>query len=401
MSRESSNKGCFKKQASTSAEAQVPVAPTTTSTSTSSHKKPKTIHRCILQRATKSRSHEASLDCHVCKGSYGSYDAYYAHLIDATCAKNQSARLETSPTAGKTSEPRVGSRLSRQKTVDVDADAVGNDDDDVQIEAEFYRDAPTLKPTAAVVVAATTTTTTTATTMSTSSVTVTPIEAVVRRGRPAKLTLAANLLQNPVVQNSPPLSATKRSFPSTLESSDSLSGPLNLSKRPALEVSRTSAEVEMPPLLPIRSPGGHFLVEQHRREKLGSAGSVGGDSSSTETSPNTKESFSETGDVFTSGVTLYELEPAEMGRTDFGSGNKLVEIPKQRSTGFDELVSISESIRKRQQQEEQQQQQHFRPLLIVPGRRRNPEDLNLCPHLSVATMPPISIAENADDQVLF
>lgn len=392
----------FEHQASTSADVQTPVAPTTTTASTSTHKKPKTIHRCILQRATKSRSHEASLDCHVCKGSYSSYEAYYAHLIDATCAKNQSARL-ASPTAAKTSEPRFGSRLTRQKTMDVDV--VVADDDDVQIEAEFYRAAPTLKPTTVVAEVTTTTTTMTTTTtaattssISSSTVSVSPIEAVVRRGRPAKLTLATNLLQNPVIQSSPPLSATKRSFPSTVESSDSLSGPLNLSKRPALEVARTSNEVEMPPLLPIRSPW-HAVVEQHRREKLGSTGSIGGDSLSTEPSPNTKESFSEQADVFTSGVTLYEIDSAEMGRQDFSSGNKPPETPKNRSSGFDELVSISESIRKRQLQEEQQQQQHFRPLLIVPGKRRNPEDLNLCPHLSVATMPPISIAENADDQV--
>ncbi len=87
-----------------------------------------------------------------------------------------------------------------------------------------------------------------------------------------------------------------------MESGTSLTCPLNLSKRPALElaVPPETAVVEMPPLLPIRAPGTFYHVEQPGRPKLGSTGSTGGggstgsgDSSSTETSPSTKELFSD------------------------------------------------------------------------------------------------------------
>ncbi|TRY71867.1 hypothetical protein TCAL_09596 [Tigriopus californicus] len=56
-------------------------------------KQPKTIHRCILQRANRNKSSPNTLKCHVCEASYPSYDKYYCHLIDSTCA-NQKEALE-------------------------------------------------------------------------------------------------------------------------------------------------------------------------------------------------------------------------------------------------------------------------------------------------------------------
>ena len=61
-------------------------------------KKPKTIHRCILQRVSRNAGKgpngaggggSAALKCHVCDSSYVSYERYYAHLMDSTCAKRE------------------------------------------------------------------------------------------------------------------------------------------------------------------------------------------------------------------------------------------------------------------------------------------------------------------------
>ena len=58
-------------------------------------KKPKTIHRCILQRVSKGKGGSgggggsAALKCHVCDSAYVSYERYYAHLMDSTCAKRE------------------------------------------------------------------------------------------------------------------------------------------------------------------------------------------------------------------------------------------------------------------------------------------------------------------------
>ena len=59
------------------------------------NKKPKTIHRCILQRVNKNPRSQGSaggtnnnlLKCHVCDSSYSTYDQYYKHLMDTTCAR--------------------------------------------------------------------------------------------------------------------------------------------------------------------------------------------------------------------------------------------------------------------------------------------------------------------------
>ena len=56
-------------------------------------KKPKTIHRCILQRVSKSKTSQAKLKCHVCDSCYQSYRQYYAHLIDSTCAQRKETKL--------------------------------------------------------------------------------------------------------------------------------------------------------------------------------------------------------------------------------------------------------------------------------------------------------------------
>ena len=61
-------------------------------------KKPKTIHRCILQRVSRNNGGKAgasgggagaALKCHVCDSAYVSYERYYAHLMDSTCAKRE------------------------------------------------------------------------------------------------------------------------------------------------------------------------------------------------------------------------------------------------------------------------------------------------------------------------
>ena len=66
-------------------------------------KKPKTIHRCILQRVSRNNGKgangggggggsgggAAALKCHVCDSAYVSYERYYAHLMDSTCAKRE------------------------------------------------------------------------------------------------------------------------------------------------------------------------------------------------------------------------------------------------------------------------------------------------------------------------
>lgn len=53
-------------------------------------KRPKTIHRCILQRVNKNKKEVSSrLVCHVCDSSYVTYDMYFNHLMDATCAKRK------------------------------------------------------------------------------------------------------------------------------------------------------------------------------------------------------------------------------------------------------------------------------------------------------------------------
>ena len=53
-------------------------------------KRPKTIHRCILQRVSRSSSGLLpSLQCHVCEASHSSYEKYLNHLLDSTCAKRK------------------------------------------------------------------------------------------------------------------------------------------------------------------------------------------------------------------------------------------------------------------------------------------------------------------------
>lgn len=48
-------------------------------------KRPKTIHRCILQRMTPMDGSLKELNCHVCGSNYPSYKDYLAHLLNNTC----------------------------------------------------------------------------------------------------------------------------------------------------------------------------------------------------------------------------------------------------------------------------------------------------------------------------
>ena len=68
----------------------------TSPTSFLQNKKPKTIHRCILQRVPKNQRSQRDihglvggnrLKCHVCESSYATYDQYFHHLMDTTCAR--------------------------------------------------------------------------------------------------------------------------------------------------------------------------------------------------------------------------------------------------------------------------------------------------------------------------
>ena len=75
------------KDASSTAANQVPNSQQQQS---QSNKKPKTIHRCILQRVSRGKSGpQSSLKCHVCDSSYATYDRYLEHLLDSTCAKKK------------------------------------------------------------------------------------------------------------------------------------------------------------------------------------------------------------------------------------------------------------------------------------------------------------------------
>ncbi len=62
-------------------------------------KRPKTIHRCILQRASPAAGRSANksaasslLKCHVCHSAYDSYSRYFDHLVDSTCARLKEAK---------------------------------------------------------------------------------------------------------------------------------------------------------------------------------------------------------------------------------------------------------------------------------------------------------------------
>ena len=370
-------------------------------------KKPKTIHRCILQRATKSRSHEASLVCHVCNGSYHTYDAYFNHLIDATCVKNQTARLASPTVRASAVEPK----LVQCATADaVDDD---DDDDDVRIDAEFYRVPPIERPmkatttsTTASMGSITSVTTTTSSSMSTSSISsIVPLAKAVKRGRPPKLNLESSV-GLPVFLSSPPLSATKRALQSP-GVADAATGPLNLSKRPALDIPRASTtEVDMPPLVPIRRLV-HFANAEllQRRDVLGSAGS-GGDISSTETTPSGKDFLSDQSDVFTERMTGYSSTENEFPGQNVAETfrAKSVTTKEARIPGLEDLTNISEDIRLRRLSEDVSPlRATFNPATfqILPTRKRSSDVavFNYCPHLATATMPPISLDENVTDQV--
>ncbi len=66
----------------------------------SGNKKPKTIHRCILQRVNRTKGSSSSLRCHVCDAPYESYRTYLGHLLDSTCAKRKEEKEATAASNG-------------------------------------------------------------------------------------------------------------------------------------------------------------------------------------------------------------------------------------------------------------------------------------------------------------
>ncbi len=98
-----------------------------------SDKRPKTIHRCILQRASQNNSKAngvpsgSALTCHVCEASYPNYGLYIEHLLDSTCSRR---KLPTSPTS-----PAANGRQSFQINDHQNQTTVN----EVQIEAEIIR----------------------------------------------------------------------------------------------------------------------------------------------------------------------------------------------------------------------------------------------------------------------
>ena len=63
-------------------------------------KRPKTIHRCILQRTSPNEEQQQrrggmgvnTIDCHVCGSRYESYANYYTHLLDEACVQRRESR---------------------------------------------------------------------------------------------------------------------------------------------------------------------------------------------------------------------------------------------------------------------------------------------------------------------
>ena len=248
--------------------------------------------------------------------------------------------------------------------------SVSEDDEEVQIEAEFLT---TNKPPAKVITAensATATTTSTTTTSSssksicspaitpatvatvpnqlhatavraipatTAAAEVTAAVAIIagtatKRGRPFKLNLAAvgseESAPKIILSPSPPV-VQKRPY-SSITTPEISAGPLNLSKRPTLDPV-TPLQLDLPPLLPIRH--SHHYMDHRGRELLGSTGS-GGELSSTETSPNVSDVYvdrSDFGNVFVDGVRLYE-ERNENARNDYlEEGSLLMSLERHRN----------------------------------------------------------------------
>ena len=59
-------------------------------------KRPKTIHRCILQKMTSldSNSLAKRINCHVCGEAYATYKCYLDHLLDKSCERTQNRRQQ-------------------------------------------------------------------------------------------------------------------------------------------------------------------------------------------------------------------------------------------------------------------------------------------------------------------
>ena len=180
-------------------------------------------------------------------------------------------------------------------------------------------------------------------------------------------------------------------------------GPLNLSKRQSFDRS----EMEMPPLLPIRQLKHYFQVDQHRRETLGSTGSgCEGETSSTETSPNAKD----VSDVFAEGVKIYNRNGTlVLKKSESESETEMKFVGEQkiscmknsggkRVTGFEGLLSISEAI-KLQKQQEGDIKSLKRASEVFQPRPPEVSESSYCPHLSTATLPPLTLTDHTNDQV--
>jgi hypothetical protein len=179
--------------------------------------------------------------------------------------------------------------------------------------------------------------------------------------------------------------------------------------------------MEMPPLLPIRQLKHYFQSGQQRREMLGSTGSgCEGETSSTETSPNPKDVLSDQADVFAEGVQVFrngsllvgnhELKKPEVESVDSENEAKLVGEPKisfrnnlrdKRVTGFEGLMTISEAIKLQKQQDEESKvlkrsSEVFQPCFRPP----EVSESSYCPHLATAKLPPLTLTDYANDQVI-
>jgi len=342
--------------------------------------------------------------------------------VDTTCAKNKSSRATTSTTS-TTAESAIESKLlkslqQRRGSITTSM-TIDNDEEEVQIEAEFYGNSSTNRQTTQCATTIITPSSTSSSICSTTPLVFAPPPVkTAKRGRPFKLNLAAITSNNQNSTNCSPPVNSKRAYSAT-ESSDTISGgPLNLSKRQSFE--RTETEMEMPPLLPIRQLKHYFQSGQQRREMLGSTGSgCEGETSSTETSPNPKDVLSDQADVFAEGVQVFrngsllvgnhELRRPEVESVDSENEAKLVGEPKisfrnnlrdKRVTGFEGLMTISEAIKLQKQQDEEskvlKRSEVFQPYFRTP----EVSESSYCPHLATAKLPPLTLTDYANDQVI-
>lgn len=84
-------------------------------------KRPKTIHRCILQQTCLRKSEEEKrkrnhIDCHVCGSSYENYQNYYNHLLEEACVQQPRPRKPSS--SSSSSRLPAGKRTAKVRIVE-------------------------------------------------------------------------------------------------------------------------------------------------------------------------------------------------------------------------------------------------------------------------------------------